>query len=80
MTSYRELKELMIMEQFIDVAEELVPPLREKRLKTLKEAATWADDHVLAHQHVLWWIGCTFGGAGDVFGGAAGASLSESPR
>ena len=52
-TSYRELKELMIMEQFVNVAErELVPLLREKRFKSLKEAATWADDHVLAHKGV----------------------------
>lgn len=44
------LKELMVMEQFINVADkELVPLLREKRFKTLKEAAIWADDHVLAH-------------------------------
>ncbi len=52
-TTYRELKELMIMEQFTNVAErELVPLLREKRFKSLKEAATWADDHVLAFKGV----------------------------
>ena len=52
-TTYRELKELMVMEQFVNVAErELVPLLREKRFKSLKEAATWADDHVLAHKGV----------------------------
>ncbi|MPC96675.1 hypothetical protein E2C01_091947 [Portunus trituberculatus] len=39
------------MEQFIDIADkELVPLLREKRFRTLKEAATWADDYVLAHR------------------------------
>ena len=39
------------MEQFLNAADkELVPLLREKRFKTLKEAATWADDHVLAHR------------------------------
>ena len=43
--------ELMVMEQLINVADkELVPLLREKRFKTLKEAATWADNHVLAHR------------------------------
>ena len=42
-----DLEELMMMEQFINVADkELVPLLREKRFKTLKEA----DDHVLAHR------------------------------
>ena len=47
----RELEESMVMEQFINAADkELVPLLREKRFKTLKEAATWADDHVLAHR------------------------------
>ncbi|MPC48481.1 hypothetical protein E2C01_042254 [Portunus trituberculatus] len=52
-TTYHELKELMVMEQFVNVAErELVPLLREKRFKSLKEAATWADDHVLAHKGV----------------------------
>ena len=41
----------MVREQFIDVADkELVPLLREKWFKTLKEAATWADDRVLAHR------------------------------
>ena len=41
----------MVMEQFIDSADkELVPLLREKRFKTLKETATWADDHVFAHR------------------------------
>ena len=39
------------MEQLINVADkELVPLLREKWFKTLKEAATWVDDHVLAHR------------------------------
>ena len=47
----RDLEELMVMEQFINAADkELVPLLREKCFKTLKEAATWADDHVLAHR------------------------------
>ena len=52
-TTYKSLKELMIMEQFISIADkELVPLLKEKRFKSLKEAATWADDHVLAHRQV----------------------------
>ncbi|ORD93093.1 hypothetical protein ECANGB1_1295, partial [Enterospora canceri] len=39
--SQRALEELMVMEQFINAADkELVPLLREKRFKTLKEAAT----------------------------------------
>ena len=39
------------MEQFIYVADkEMVSLLTEKRFKKLKEAATWADDHVLAHR------------------------------
>ena len=51
--TYHELKELVVMEQFINVTEkELVPLLREKRFKSLKEAATWADDHVLAYKGV----------------------------
>ena len=46
-----DLEELMVMEQFINAADKkLVPLLREKRFKTLKEAVTWADDHVLAHR------------------------------
>ena len=46
-----DLEELMVMEQFINaIDKELVPLLWEKRFKTLKEAATWADDHVLAHR------------------------------
>ena len=41
----------MVMEQFINVTDkELMPLLREQRFKTLKKAATWADDHVLAHR------------------------------
>ncbi|MPC87708.1 hypothetical protein E2C01_082580 [Portunus trituberculatus] len=41
------------MEQFIDIADkELVPLLWEKRFRTLKEAATRADDYVLAHHPV----------------------------
>ena len=44
-------EDLMVMEQLINVADkELVPLLREKQFKTLKKAATWADDHVLAHR------------------------------
>ena len=51
--SYHKLKELIVIEQFIDVAEkELVPLLREERFKSLKETPTWADDHVLAHRPV----------------------------
>ena len=51
--SLEALKELLVMEQFIDIADkELVPLLREKRFRTLKEAATWADDYVLAHRPV----------------------------
>ncbi len=52
-TSYCELKEVIVMEQFINMADkELMLLLREKRFKTLKDAATWADDHVLAHWSV----------------------------
>ena len=41
----------MVMEQFISATDkELVLLLREKLFKTLKETATWADDHVLAHR------------------------------
>ncbi|XP_063889507.1 uncharacterized protein LOC135116167 [Scylla paramamosain] len=70
----------MVMEQFINVAEKkLVPLLHEKRFKTLKEAATWADDHMLVHQPVPPWIGGTSEGAGAVSGGMAGASLYGSP-
>ena len=55
-----ELREL-----FINVADkELVPLLREKRFKKLKEAATWVDDHVLAHRPVQ-----TSGGHGGGKGG-----------
>ncbi|MPC77090.1 hypothetical protein E2C01_071535 [Portunus trituberculatus] len=51
--SLEALKVLVVMEQFIDIADkELVPLLREKRFRKLKEAATWADDYVLAHRPV----------------------------
>ncbi len=50
-TSYSELNELMVMEQFINVAEkEFMPLLREKRLKNLKEAV------------MCWRIGMCHGG------------------
>ncbi len=45
------------MEQFINMAKkELVSP---------KEAARWADDHVLSYWPMPRWISDTFGGAGD---------------
>lgn len=43
----------MVLEQVMNVVEkELVPLLREKWLKNMKEAGTWADNHVFAHQIV----------------------------
>ena len=53
-TNYDDLKGLIVMKQSINVAdEELLPVLKEKRFKSLKEAATWADDdYVLAHRPV----------------------------
>ncbi len=70
------------MEQFINVNEkELVPLLSKKRFKTLKEAATWADDQVLAHQPVPRWIGSMSDGASEsLSGGTPSASLSGSPH
>lgn len=67
-TTYRELKELMVLDQFISVAKkELVHLLSEIRLNCLKEAATWADNPVLAH--------C---GAG--YQGSAGSSMKGGVR
>ena len=77
-----DLEELMVMKQFIDVADkELVPLLREKRFKTLKEAATWADDHVLAHRpEPRAGGGSKEGGArGPGGGGSASSGPSRSP-
>ncbi len=56
-TSFRELKEFMVMEQFLNAAEKLVAVLQQKRFKNLKEAAMWVDDHVLANRPVPRWIG-----------------------
>ncbi len=48
--------ELMVMDQFFNVAEkEIVQLLREKRFKSLKDVATLADDHVLFHRPVSRW-------------------------
>lgn len=48
------LKELMVQEQLTNVAKkELVPLLKDERFKSLKEAATWADDHVLVHHGLM---------------------------
>lgn len=44
------LEKLMIMVQYIYVVDkELVPRLRDKKFWILKEAATWAEDYVLAY-------------------------------
>ena len=72
--------ELMVMEQFINAADkELVPLLREKRFKTLKEAATWADDHVLAHRSEPR-TGDGFKEGGPRGPGGSGSASSGAPR
>lgn len=39
------------MEQFInDADKEVVPLLREQKFRTLKEVATWPNDHVLSRR------------------------------
>ncbi len=67
----------MVMEQFINVAEkDLVQLLQEKRFKSLKEAAAWADDQVLTHRPVPCWIGGMSGGASENLSRCtAGASM-----
>ena len=41
------------MNQFTNVVDKnMVLPLRKKRLRTLEEAATWVDGHVLAQREV----------------------------
>ncbi len=58
------------MEKFINMAKkELVQMHQEKRFQTLKEAATWAHDHVLAHRPVSHWLSGTTGGIGDSLSG-----------
>ena len=83
-TTYDELKELVVMEQFINVADkDLVPLLREKRFKTIKEAAIWADDHVLAHKPVIQpgsGSGSNKEGAGRGRGIPSGSGYGGAPR
>ena len=48
-TTKSDLEELVLMEHFTNSAErEISAKIREKRFKSLKEAAMWADDRVLA--------------------------------
>ena len=76
----RDLEELMVMEQFINAADkELVSLLREKRFKTLKEAATWADDHVLATRSEPR-AGDGFKEGGPRGPGGGGSASSGAPR
>ncbi len=76
--TYCEIKDLMVMEQSVNVAEkELVPLVQEKRFKTLM----WADGYVFAHLPVPRWISETSGRvSGSLSGGVAGAGLPGSPR
>ena len=47
--SFKCLKELILMEHFTNLADkEIGTKIKEKHLKTVKEAATWAGDRVLA--------------------------------
>ena len=47
--SFKSLKELILMEHFANLADmEIGTESREKRFRTVKEAATWADDRLLA--------------------------------
>ncbi|KAG0712843.1 hypothetical protein GWK47_017499 [Chionoecetes opilio] len=47
--SFKDLKELILMEHFTNIADkDIGAKIREKHFKCLKEAATWADDRVLA--------------------------------
>ncbi|KAK3888144.1 hypothetical protein Pcinc_007788 [Petrolisthes cinctipes] len=46
-----DMKELILLEHFSNNAErDIAINLRERRFQTLKEAATWADDRVLAQR------------------------------
>ena len=46
---FKSLKELILMEHFTNLANKNIgAKIREKRFRTVKEAATWADDRVLA--------------------------------
>ncbi len=74
-----DLEELMIMEQFIDAADkELAPKLREKRFKTVKEAAVWADDYVLAYRSAPT-AGFKYRGDGGPRGPGSGGSAPHGP-
>ena len=47
--SFKSLKELILMEFFTNLADkEIETKIRKKRFRTVTEAATWADDRVLA--------------------------------
>ena len=83
--SLADLKELIVLEQFIAIADrELVPLLREKRHRTLKEAATWADDYVLARRPTSQsgggWYRRDGGPKGGPGGGGSASGPSDTPR
>lgn len=47
--TYKELRELILKENYTNVADkDIGVVIREKRLTLLKEAATWAEDRVVA--------------------------------
>ena len=74
-----DLEELIIMEHFTNMAEkDIGMKIREKRFKTVKEAARWADDRVLASRagssRPYWQQEKTVKGVGDKAGMATARS------
>ena len=80
--TYQRVRELLVLEQFVNGAErDIATRLKEKRFTSLKEAATWADDVVLARKGTVP-PGMTGGGEkGGKWGNGGGSGGSFSgPR